>query len=163
MARLYVRPGLDPDEPDAPVAVLLVDPDGSPGERAMERLGAYCYEGDGVFYLVQTDGWAEHAREGGRLAVDIAVYPAALKAVDVDPADFPLRSTVDSRAVLVLHAETTVDPEPDVQLSEGTAVFTCARPGTTLDDVLASAEDWPIVLAPPPEELQEDDPPDEDA
>lgn len=160
MARLYVRSGLDPDNREAPVAVLVVDPDGTSGERALHRLGAYCHEGAGVFYLLQTDGWAEHSRTGDRLAVDIAVYPIGLEQVHVDPADFPVRSTVDPRAVLVLHAETTVDPAVTGQLSDGTVVFTAAA-DTPLDDVIASEEDLPIVLAPPPEELddEEDDGP----
>ncbi|MEV7355537.1 MULTISPECIES: hypothetical protein [unclassified Kitasatospora] len=156
MARLYVRPGPNPDEPDAPAAVLVVDPDGTPGERALDRLGSYCYEGDGVFYLVQTDGWFEPSLEGDRLAISVAVYPVALEQVGVDPADFPDRSTVDPRAHLVLRAGTTVDPVLPAWFDEGLAVFT-AGPGTPLEDLLASEDDWPIILAPPPEEIQDGD------
>ncbi|MFE6051380.1 hypothetical protein ACFQ6N_11515 [Kitasatospora sp. NPDC056446] len=154
MARLYVRYGLDPDEPDTPVAVVVVDPDGTPGERALERLGGTCYEGDGVFCLVGTDGWAEQSVEDGRLTVGIAVYPAVLAGSEVDPGDFPLRSAVDPGAVLVLSVTTALDPTVDParygRLSEGTAVFT-ASPDTPLDDVLGPDGDWPMLLAGPPE------------
>ncbi|MFJ1614796.1 hypothetical protein ACIODT_17095 [Streptomyces sp. NPDC088251] len=150
MGRLYVRPGVDPDERDVPVAVLVVDPDGTPGERAVVRLGDYCHEMNGWACLLQTDGWAEHARDGGWLVVDVAVYPAALRAVGVDPADFPGRSAVDPEAVVVLRAQTAASPEPSVRLSEGTAVFT-AGPDVSLDELLATYDDWPMVLAPPPE------------
>ncbi|MFF2074826.1 hypothetical protein ACFVXG_08710 [Kitasatospora sp. NPDC058162] len=150
MARLYVRSDLDPSDRDAHVAVLVVDPDGTPGERALDRLGSYCYEGDGAFFLLPTDGWAERTLDGGRLTVSIAVYPYALEQVRVDPADFPVRSAVDPDAAVVLTAEAAV-PAPPVRFSEATAVFTGA-PGTPLDALLAAGEDWPMVLADGPAE-----------
>ncbi|MFF4772686.1 hypothetical protein ACFY05_07485 [Microtetraspora fusca] len=73
VVRLGICPGVNRDEPDVPVVMLVVDPDGTPGERAVARLGDYCYEGDGVFFLLQTDGWAEHALDDNRLVVEIAV------------------------------------------------------------------------------------------
>ncbi|MEV6419266.1 hypothetical protein [Streptomyces sp. NPDC051662] len=149
MARLYVRPGIDPDEPDAPVVVLLVDPEGAPGERAVVRLGDSCHEANGWACLLRTDGWAEHARDGDQLVVDIAVYPVGLRAVGVDPAGFPLRSAVDPEAVVILRARTAVGPESSVRLSEGTAVFR-AGPDVPLDELLATYDDWPMLLAPPP-------------
>ncbi|MFJ6378631.1 hypothetical protein ACIQI7_01300 [Kitasatospora sp. NPDC092039] len=151
MARLYVRPGLDPDEPDAPVAVLVVDPDGTPGERAVDRLGAHCYEGDEVRHLVRTDGWAEHAYADGRLTVAVAVHPAVLERTETDPAGFPLRSAADPRAVVVLRAGTAVDPEAADRLAEGTVVLTAA-PDLPLDGLLGPDGDWPMLLAPPPEQ-----------
>ncbi|MFD7287139.1 hypothetical protein [Streptomyces sp. NPDC059863] len=150
MARLYVRPGIDPDEPDVPVVVLLVDPEGAPGERAVARLGDYCHEVNGWACLLRTDGWAEHARDGGQLVVDVAVYPVALRAVGVDPADFPGRSAIDPEAVVVLRARTAAAPESSVRLAEGTTVF-LAGPNVPLDELLATYDDWPMVLAPPPE------------
>ncbi|MFF0411728.1 hypothetical protein ACFYUY_14960 [Kitasatospora sp. NPDC004745] len=156
MARLSVRSGLYPDAPLVPVAVLLVDPEGGPGERALNRLGSYCHEGDGVFHLVQTDGWAEHAWAGGRLAVDVAVYPFALEQVGVDPAGFPVRSAVDPRAVVVLRVEAAVGPELAARLWEGTLVVRAAA-GTPVEEALAAGDDRPIVLAPPPEDDAEDD------
>ncbi|MEU8263693.1 hypothetical protein AB0C02_24095 [Micromonospora sp. NPDC048999] len=147
MARLYVRPGVNPDDPHVPVAVLVVDPDGTPGERAVARLGGCCYEGDGVVYLVQTDGWAERALAGGQLVVDIAVYPAVLQQVGVDPAGFPGRSAVDPQAVVVLHEETAVDPALSAGLAEATVVLT-AGPDVPLDELLAFEDDWPMVVAP---------------
>ncbi|MFF2329424.1 MULTISPECIES: hypothetical protein [unclassified Streptomyces] len=150
MARLHIRPGVHPDEPDVPVVMLVVDPEGSPGERAVSRLGSYSYEGDGVFYLSQTDGWGEWILDHGRLVVDIAVYPFALGQVGVDAADFPGRSAVDPEAALVLRVETEADPEMYARAAPATAVFT-AGPDRTLDDVLAASDDWPMLLAPPPE------------
>ncbi|MBK3565386.1 hypothetical protein [Streptomyces sp. MBT62] len=151
MARLYVRSGIVPDDPDAAFPILVVDPDGTPGERAMARLGGHCYEGDGAFYLVRTDGWAERSVDSGRLAVGIAVHPVPLRQAGTDPADFPERSAIDPDAVLIVEARTTVDPELRARLSEPTVVFT-AGPDVTLDELLADDEEWPIMLAPPPSE-----------
>ncbi|MFB7272589.1 hypothetical protein [Streptomyces sp. NPDC056244] len=148
-ARLYVRSGLDPDAPDTVFAVLVVDPDGTPAERAVAGLGAYCYEGDGAFYLVRTDGWAERSLDAGLLTVSIAVYPVPLRQVSVDPAGFPDRSAVDPQAVMVLSARTAADPALSARLAEPTAVFT-AGPDVSVDDLLTSEEEWPMVLAPPP-------------
>ncbi|MGW1173800.1 hypothetical protein ACWD4P_08750 [Kitasatospora sp. NPDC002543] len=142
MARLHIRSGLDPDEPATPVAVLVVDPDGTPGEQAVARLAGHCYEGDEVLHLVRTDGWAEHSHDGGRLTVGIAVHPGVLDRAGVDPA-----------AVLVLRAEATVDQALADRLHEGTAVFTAA-PDTALDELLGPDGDWPMLLAPPPEQPQ---------
>ncbi|MFI9273365.1 hypothetical protein ACIGXM_21990 [Kitasatospora sp. NPDC052896] len=148
MSRLYVHPGVDPEEPELPVAVLVVDPEGTPGERVVARLGTHCHEVNGWACLLPTDGWAEHARDGARLVVDVVVHPVALRAVGADPADFPGRSAVDPEAVVVLRARTAAGPEPSVRLSEGTAVFT-AGPDVPLDELLATCEDWPMLLAPP--------------
>ncbi|MEU6142682.1 hypothetical protein ABZ848_20210 [Streptomyces sp. NPDC047081] len=150
MARLYLRSGMDPDAPETAYAVLVVDAEGTPGERAVAALGSYCYEGDGAFYLVRTDGWAEKSAEAGHLVVGIAVHPVALRQVGVDPADFPGRSSVDPRAVLVLEVRASADPALTSHLAEPTAVFT-AGPDATLDELLASDDEWPMLLAPPPE------------
>lgn len=147
MARLHVRTGINPDEPDAPVVTLHADPDGSPGERAVARLGDHCYEGDGVLFLSRTDGWAEHTLDGRRLTVDIAVYPAPLARTGADVAVFPGRSSADPEAVLVLRAETETDPELYARAAPATAVFTGAP-----DRALDAGSDWPMLLAPPPGE-----------
>jgi hypothetical protein len=123
--------------------VVRVDPDGSPGERAVARLGDHCYEGDGVLFLSQTDGWAEHTLDGRRLTVDIAVYPAPPARTGADLVAFPGRSSADPEAVLVLRAETEADPE--LYARAAPAVFTGA-PDRAPD------ADWPMLLAPPPEE-----------
>ncbi|XUL93747.1 hypothetical protein ACQ86D_49980 [Streptomyces galilaeus] len=151
MARLYVRSGIAPDAPDAAFPILVVDPNGTPGERALARLGGHCYEGEGAFYLVRTDGWAERSLDAGRLVVGIAVHPVPLRQAGADPADFPERSAIDPDAVLIVSARTRVDPELCTRLSEPTAVFT-AGPDVTLDELLADGEEWPIMLAPPPSE-----------
>lgn len=156
MARLYVRSGLDPDEPDVPVAVLVVDPEGTPGERAVARLDTYSHEVNGWACLLQTDGWVEHVRDGGQLAVAVALYPGTLLAVRVDPADFTDRSAVDPEAVVVLRAQTAAAPDASVRLSEGTAVFATSL-DIPLDELIATYDDWPMVLAPPPEEPYDDE------
>ncbi|MFF7329772.1 hypothetical protein [Streptomyces sp. NPDC008150] len=148
-ARLYVCSGLDPDTPDTAFVVLVVDPDGTPAERAVAALGSYCYEGDGAVYLVRTDGWAERSLRDGWLTVDVAVRPEALRQVGVDPLGFPGRSAVDPQALLVLSARTTADPAPSAHLAEPTAVFV-AGPGVPLDDLVDAEDEWPMVLAPPP-------------
>ncbi|MCX4758241.1 hypothetical protein [Kitasatospora purpeofusca] len=149
MARLYVRNGINPDDPDAPVVALLVDPDGSPGERAVAKLSWYGHEGDGAFFLLPTDGWAEHALDGNRLTVAVAAYPFTLEQVGADPAAFPERSPAAPEAALVLHAEAAVDPVLYARAGAATAVFN-ARPGLALEQVLAGEDAWPVVLAPPP-------------
>lgn len=149
MARLYVRSGLAPDDPDAAFPILVVDPDGTPGERALTRLGGHCYEGEGAFYLVRTDGWAERSLDSGSLVVGIAIHPVPLQQAGVDPADFLGRSAIDPHAVLLLSARTTADPALGTRLGEPTAVYT-AGPDITLDQLLADDEEWPIMLAPPP-------------
>ncbi|WP_326769367.1 hypothetical protein OG978_36720 [Streptomyces sp. NBC_01591] len=149
MARLHIRSGVNPDEPDVPVVTLRVDPEGSPGERAVARLGDHCYEGDGVLFLSQTDGWAEHTLDGHRLTVDIAVFPSALGRTGADPEAFPDRSTADPEAVLILRAETEVEPELYARAVPATAVFT-GTPDRALDDTLAADDGWPVLLGPRP-------------
>ncbi|MED7948119.1 hypothetical protein PUR61_08590 [Streptomyces sp. BE20] len=150
MARLHVRTGINPDDPDAPVVALLVDPEGPPGEQAVAKLGWYGHEGDGALFLLPTDGWAEHALDGDRLAVEVAVYPFTLEQIGADPADFPARSPIVPEATLVLRAETAVDPALYARAADtGTAVFTAA-PDRTLDEVLAGDDAWPVLLSPPP-------------
>ncbi|MER7927330.1 hypothetical protein ABTY96_29955 [Streptomyces sp. NPDC096057] len=149
-ARLYVRSGLSPDAPDAAFAVLVVAPDGTPGERAVAGLGAHCYEGDGALYLFRTDGWAEHSFDAGSLVVRVAVPTVVLRQMDVDPEDFPERSAVDPDAVIVLTARTAADADLSTRPTEATAVFTAA-PDVPLEDLLTSEDEWPVLLAPPPQ------------
>lgn len=148
-ARLYVRSGLDADAPDAAFVVLVVDPDGTPAERAVAALGSYCYEGDGAVHLVRTDGWAERSLGDGGLTVGVAVRPEALRQVGVDPLGFSGRSTADPRAVLILSARTADASALSAHLAEPTAVFV-AGPGVPLDDLVDAEDEWPMVLAPPP-------------
>ncbi|CCH30112.1 hypothetical protein ABZ816_41280 [Actinosynnema sp. NPDC047251] len=150
MAQIQVRSGVNPDEPEVPVVVVVIDPEGPPAEQVLNNLSSYCYEGDGVLYFAQTDGWAESALAGDRLTVDIVAHPAALKQVDVDPERFPVRSATDPEAVVVLRVETRVDPQVFARAEPGAAVFALG-PDETLEDALADEESWPIVVAPPPE------------
>ncbi|MFE6870772.1 hypothetical protein ACFVFS_29975 [Kitasatospora sp. NPDC057692] len=149
MARLHVRSGINPDDPDAPVVALLVDPDGPPGERAVARLGRYGYEGDGAFHLLATDGWAERSLDGDRLTVAVAAHPFTLRQIDADPEAFPERSATAPEAALVLRADAVVDPGLYARADTATVVFS-AGPELTLDDVLAGDDAWPVVLAPAP-------------
>ncbi|MFJ8279172.1 hypothetical protein ACIRA2_17970 [Streptomyces griseoviridis] len=146
--RLSVRSGFAPDAPGDAVVVLVVDPGGAPGERAVALLSGYCYEGDGAVHLVRTDGWAEREVDGESLRLAIAVYPVALAHVGVEAGQFAERSAVDPEAVIVLRARTALPSAPVGRLSDATAVFSAA-PEISVDELLAS-DDWPMVLAPPP-------------
>ena len=64
MAELWVRSGMDPDAPEAVVVAVVIDPDGTPEERAVGELFSYAYEGEDCFMLVGTDGWAERRLQG---------------------------------------------------------------------------------------------------
>ncbi|GIH78229.1 hypothetical protein [Planobispora longispora] len=150
MVQLHLCSGIGPGDPDVPVVALVVDRDGLPGERALDRLGMYCHEWEGGLYLPQTDGWAERVLEGTRLVVDVAVYPIGLHKVGVGVAAFPSRSAIDPDALLVLRAEAVVDRRVYAQAAPETLVFT-ADPGHTPDDAITSGL-WPMVLAPPPTE-----------
>ncbi|MFB6891402.1 hypothetical protein ACFCX4_19100 [Kitasatospora sp. NPDC056327] len=152
MARLLVRSGINPDDPDAPVVVLLVDPDGPPGERAVARLGAHGHEESGAFHLLPTDGWAERSLDGDRLTLAVAAYPVALRQVGVDPAAFPERSAAAPEAALLLRAEAVVDPGLYARADDVTAVFT-AGPDLAPDEVPAD-EEPPLLLAPEPVEAE---------
>ncbi|GAA3926937.1 hypothetical protein GCM10023085_05340 [Actinomadura viridis] len=110
MAELWLRTGLNPDDPDALVLAVVVNQDGTPGERAAARLGSHGYEGDGCFTLVQTDGWAEHRLDGEVLTVDIVASPAVLEALGIGTAGFPERSAVDPDAVRLLRVSAQVVP-----------------------------------------------------
>ncbi|MEO3974101.1 hypothetical protein [Streptomyces sp. CAU 1734] len=150
MARLHVRTGVDPEEPDTPVVTLLADPDGPPGDRVVARLADHCYEGDEVLYLVRTDGWAEHSLDGGRLTVTVVLHPAVLARTGADLADFPEHPPAHPAAVVVLRAETAVDPELYARAAPVTAAFTMG-PDDPSGDPLSGPDDWPVLLALPPE------------
>ncbi|MFE7131248.1 hypothetical protein ACFVIM_10345 [Streptomyces sp. NPDC057638] len=145
MARLSLRPGVNPDEPDVPVMTLVVDPDGPSGERAVARLGDCCYEGDQAFFLVGTDGFAEHTLDGDRLVVDLAVYPSVLARIGVDAAPFDRRSRSVPEAVLVLSAETVVDRRAYEGAAPVVAVFV-APSAAEAESSGAEEDDWPMVV-----------------
>ncbi|MFF4772687.1 hypothetical protein ACFY05_07490 [Microtetraspora fusca] len=68
----------------------------------------------------------------------------------MDSAEFSDRSAIDPEATLVLRAEGAVDPELYARAAHATAVFVASRE-RTLDEVLACEDDWPVILALPPE------------
>jgi hypothetical protein len=145
MAEVVLRAGLNPADPQAVQLAVVIDPEGSAGERAVFAIGSYCYldEDVEVGYVLQTDAWADRHLENGELTVDFMVYPreAASHHDSIDEATFPERSPHDPDALRVLRVTgtTTHDTLPDVTL-----VYT-----TPLDQL--TEDDWPLVFAPPPE------------
>jgi len=136
VAELFVR-----TEDDVPVLAIVVDPEASVGERAVAELGSRGYEGDDVRYLVQTDGWAERSRDGATLTVDVVAHAAVLESLEVDTSALPERSEVDPTAIRLLR----VTGELNVAtLSDATAVYFTPADKITEDD-------WPLILAPPPD------------
>lgn len=152
MAELWFRRGVNPDDPEEFVLAIVVDPDGEPDDRAVARLGLNAYEGDGVAYLVQTDGWAEQSLVGDMLTVDLVVYPSVLKQLGVDEARLGERSPIEPDAVRLLRVSAAVDVA-EYQQAPVTVVVLEAPIGTTYEQLLGMIEDGdvaPIVLATPP-------------
>jgi hypothetical protein len=135
MAEVVLRTGLNPGSPDEPVLAVVVDPAGAVGERAVAALGHRGHEGDGAFYLLPADGYAERTLTDGVVTVDIVAYPVALR--DFDLADFPDRSATDPGAHRLLRVTGTTGL---ATLPGATAVFT-APPG---EDAA------PLILGPAP-------------
>ncbi|MCX4677224.1 hypothetical protein OG413_18280 [Streptomyces sp. NBC_01433] len=153
MAELVLCTGLDPDEPDSVTLVVVVAEEASEDERAVARLGVYGYEGDGCLYFVQTDGWAERRLDGELLTVDIVAYPVVLKGLEADAELFPERSSADPAALRLLRVSAHVSPGMYERAQDSTAVLT-APAGRPAEQVVAEArsgENWPLILAPPPE------------
>ncbi|GGP82792.1 hypothetical protein [Saccharothrix coeruleofusca] len=129
--------------------LVVVDPEGTPGERAVARLAELGYEGDGVLHLSRTDGWAERRLRDGVLVVDVLVRSAALESLGVDAEAFTERSRVDRRAVRLLRVRG--EAAEGERLPDATTVV-AVPPGTPVRRVLAdldSGVEWPLVLAPP--------------
>jgi hypothetical protein len=153
VAQVWLRSGVDPDAPDEVVLMVVVDPAGTPGERAVARLADYGYEGDGALYLVRTDGWVERRLDGRTLVIDVVAYPALLEGADLAGAGFPERSQVDPQAVRLLRLTTVVDPVEYAHAPEATAVLS-APAGSTPDGILAAVragDAWPVIYGPPPD------------
>jgi hypothetical protein len=130
MAEAWLCSGVDPDTPDGVVLVVVVDPEGDQGERAVSRLGLSAYEGDTAFHLARTDGWAERRLDGDTLTVDV----------------------VDGGAARLLRVTATVDPAEYARAAEVTVVWE-APSGTPAEQVIAALRDQadlPLVLAPGP-------------
>ncbi|MHC3475201.1 hypothetical protein ACYF6T_41950 [Streptomyces sp. 7R007] len=152
MAQLWLRDGLDPDAPEAVVVAVLIDPAGTPQERAVGALFSCAYEGEDCFLLVRTDGWAERRLRGDVLTVDVVVHPALLKRLEIDAAGFPERSSADPDAVRLLRVSTRVDPRQYEQAPAATVVLTAPAEATPEQIVagLQARDDWPLIMAPPP-------------
>lgn len=129
--------------------LVVVDPEGTPEERAVARLADLGYEGDGVLHLSRTDGWAERRLRDGVLVVDVVARADALHSLGVDAEAFTERSRLDRRAVRLLRVRG--EATGDDRLPEATTVV-AVPPGTPVERVLAdldSGVEWPLVLAPP--------------
>ncbi|MER5277838.1 hypothetical protein ABT025_19045 [Streptomyces sp. NPDC002809] len=153
MAELVLCTGLDPDEPDSVMPVVIVSEGGAADEDAVAGLGTYGYEGDGCLCFVQTDGWAERRLDGELLTVDIVAYPAVLKGIEAAADRFPERSAADPEALRLLRVSAQVSPGTYARATDITAVLT-APAGTPAEQVVAQArsgEDRPLILAPQPE------------
>ncbi|MFJ3927046.1 hypothetical protein [Streptomyces sp. NPDC090022] len=151
-ARLWLARGLNPADREAVLPVVAVDPDGDPAERAVARLSAQGYEGDGCLFLVRTDGWAERRLSDGTLTVSVAAYPA-----DPDDADGVLRSARDPQAVLLLTVSAPVSALAYARATDSTVVVVTpeARSAGDIEADLGTGALWPLILAPPPSRLPE--------
>lgn len=152
MAQVWLGSGMDPDAPEAVVVAVVIDPQGTPEERAVGALFSCAYEGEGCFLLVRTDGWAERRLQGGVLTVEIVVHPAVLGMLGFDAAGFPERSSVEPAAVRLLRVSTHVAGCQYDQALDVTAVLKAPAELTPQQVVagLRSGETWPLILAPPP-------------
>lgn len=141
MAEVELDTGINPDDPDELVLAVVIDPEGSAGERALIALGDYCYpdEDTGVYYILGTDAYADRRLEDGVLTVDIVSYPAVLRNVGVT-AEFPPGRDPETVLILRVTGMTT-----HTTLPGETLVFT-----TPLDELTDDEDEWPFVLAPPP-------------
>jgi hypothetical protein len=152
VAELWFRRGVNLEYPHEFVLAVVVDPDGEPADRAVAQLGLYSYEGDGVMYLLQTDGWAEQSLVGDVVTVDVVAYSAVLQKLRIDEAGFGERSPIEPEAVRLLRVSAVVDVA-EYQRAPVTAVVLEAPVGTTFEQMLAmigDGETEPIVLATPP-------------
>ncbi|MFL6073347.1 MAG: hypothetical protein ACJ73S_08140 [Mycobacteriales bacterium] len=130
MAEAWLCSGVDPDAPEDVLLVVVVDPEGEPGERAVARLGLSAYEGETAFHLAPADGWAERRLDGDTLTVDV----------------------IGAGAVRLLRVAGTVDPAEYARAGPATVVWE-APAGTPAEQVIAGLRDQadlPLILAPGP-------------
>jgi hypothetical protein len=146
-ADTWLRTGVDPQAPDAPLLVVVIDPAAGPGERAVRNLLDHGYEGDGAFYLLPTDAWVERQLDGTTLTVRIVAPTDQLDELDIEDAGFAEPEPGDT---VLLERVTTVDPALYARTGPGTMVF-ASRRGTSPAEVVAAihaADDWPLILGP---------------
>jgi hypothetical protein len=76
MPELVLPDGIDPEDPERVVLAVVVDPEGSLGERAVMAVGDYCFpdEEANVAHILQTDAFIECALE----ADEVLVYTTPL-------------------------------------------------------------------------------------
>jgi hypothetical protein len=151
VANAMLRSGLNPDEPDRTYLVVVVDPSGQPGDRAVSQHFDSAYEGDGAFHVLQSYGWVERHLDGDVLTVDVVTHPAVLK--DLDLSSFHGRSSVDAEAIRLVRTTVVVDPAEYARAPELTLVLSAPASASPDDiaSILYNGEDWPHIYAPPPE------------
>lgn len=142
MAEVVLETGINPDDPDELVLAVVIDPGGSPGERAIVALGDLGYpdEDVGLCYVLGTDAYADRRLADGEVTVDIVAYPVALSRVGVT-GDFPAH---DGNAVRLLRV---TGETGHATLPGPTLVFT-----TPLAELTDNEDELPFVLAPPPDQ-----------
>jgi hypothetical protein len=144
MPEVVLRDGIDPNDPERVVVAVVLDPDGSPGERAVMAVGDYCFpdEEANVAHILQTDAFTECHLAEGELTVDFMVFPSPARSDGrIDEADFPERSTREPLAIKVLRV---TGRTAEQQLPDEVLVYT-----TPLDRL--TEEDCALIFAPPPE------------
>ncbi|MCH0539991.1 hypothetical protein I3F58_10520 [Streptomyces sp. MUM 203J] len=151
---VWVRSGMDPDDPEAVVVAVVMDPKGSPEERAVLELGNRAHEMEDCFGLLQTDGWAERRLDGEVLTVDIVAYP--FEGLEIDAGAYFERSLVDQEAVRLLRVSSHV-ARPQYERALDLTAVVMAPAGTSDKQIAAglqSGELWPLILdTPPPAEI----------
>lgn len=152
MADTWVRRGVNPDNPGEAVLVVTLDPGNSPGEAFASGMGDWGYEGDGVFYVVGTDGWITTSIEGTVLSAEVHIAGHYVAEQGGDPSGFP---AVDDGYVRVVRATGTADPALYAEAAESGIVVFDAPHGSAPEQALARdfAEDWPLIWAPAPGDL----------
>jgi hypothetical protein len=93
MPEVVLRDGIDPEDPERVVLAVVVDPEGSPGERAVMAVGDYCFpdEEADVAHILQTDAFTECHLDAGRGDSGLHGLPVPGRSDGrIDQTDFPL-------------------------------------------------------------------------
>lgn len=139
--------GGDAERPDVPELTLLVDADGSPGDRAVVRLGDIGHEGDDVLYVIAADAWTERTLSDGVVTVGVHAWDETLAHLDIDPDEFPV-STEGAR--VLVSASLPAEPQQLAAINdEATLVIPYddeAPQDESIRQVLAH-EEWPLVIS----------------
>lgn len=147
MAELRWVTGGDAERPDVPELTLLVDADGSLGDRAVVRLGDLGHEGDDVLYVIATDAWTERDLSDGVVTVSVHAWDETLARLDLPTDELP--ASIDGARLL---ASASLPAEPD-QLAaindEATLVipFDSESPADESIRQVLAHEEWPLIIS----------------